>query len=290
MHFSRGISLKENRNYSEAAREFKAALESNPSWVEAATEAAKALAMAGPAQRTEAAALLVTAWTRREKSTRPNDIRDRRELERTLVVITETFAMNQTFQLWQDAKNLLEEQKPKPALDKIETALKEEDSNVRSLILAGRIQVALYELPKAAEYYSRAEALNPLDNGLRREYGTVLFQIGRYADAETRLARIPELLRTEDDTVLVARSMFLQGKNEPGIELLVRDTEKHPTNIESIFVLGKIHFEGTRNYWLARKYFMGYKKHCETMKKTKNNPQYLQARDHLQEIEKKLGL
>ncbi len=280
IHFSKGITLKNKGKYKEASREFLSAYRLNPSWTEAVLEAAKALTIAN--KRKEASLLLVNYIN---KTKQQEDIA---KLKKQLELITETFYKNATFQLYLDAKHLFKLGKKRIALEKIDIALKNEGSNVKLLFLAGKINISMGKKKFAGNYFSKAEKLNPFKSEANWLYAKLLYDLKKFSDSEGRLLRIDNMKGTEEYTLLLARSLFHQGKNEEAIKLLTKESEQYPNHIETIYLLGEINFIGIKNYWLARKHFLIYKKHCETMQKVKGNELYTLTNDFLKKIESEL--
>jgi len=186
--------LVEAKKWSEAVVVFRGLLKKNYRSMSLAIELADALIQAH--RREEALALLQTYWdpadesvsTRKKgKSSTPSLSPTQELLQSKIQILSTVFLTQSTFQFYQDALALIQQQKWKLAMDKLIKAQNLEPDNTLILTRMGQGYIELSDFDSAAEKLRLAKKLNPLHPDILLWLGRALFFKGELDAAQAEL-------------------------------------------------------------------------------------------------------
>jgi len=252
-NYAKGTELTAKKKWPEALEKFQAAIDLNPTYIDAYIEWARTAVMAG--RRREGLERLTAALT----VARTAAERDRIGKERDS--LSDIFYTNDTFQLYQNGLNYLRLERAGSAIDALEKALLTEPDNVAVLYAYGRALQADDRRKEALAAFERAFALNEGNNDLRLDLSEAL--IGQNPERASQLLQpILEPL-TERAAWLEAQALSSMKKNKDAAEYLRISFEKNPSWQMAPFWLGRLYANEASGAWNARKYLMTFLKRTE---------------------------
>lgn len=203
-------------------------------------------------------------------------------------LLSEIFYTNESFQMYQNGKNALHENKMSDAIQSFEKALAKEPDNVAVLIAYAEALQKNDTISDSKNILQRAMELNPQNKDTR------------FLLAKCEMAKNPkyavELLRdlavdkdaSEQVSLLFAEALEKTGGLTKAADHLKNKISDHQDWLLSTFLLAKIYARMDGGQWMARKYFMTFQRRAKSL------PEYseklLEAQAELEKLERKLEI
>lgn len=252
-NYTRGGELAAKKKWSEALEKFQAAIDLNPTYIDAYIEWARASVMAGHRreglERLSAALLQARTNAERERLNRERDS------------LSDIFYTNDTFQRYQNGLNYLRLDNPGGAAESLEKALQTEPDNVAVLYAYGRALQADERRKEALGAFERAFALNEGNRDVRLDLAEALVA----QNPERTIQLLQPVLEPLEERVawLQTQALASMKKTKDAITFLHESFEKNPSWPMAPFYLGRLYSIESGGGWNARKYLMTFLKRTE---------------------------
>ncbi len=256
-HYTHGVELAARKNYSEAAVQFRQAIDLNPNYIAAYIECARSLVMLG--KRKDGLTVLSSAV----KVTKHKE--ELEHLAKERASLSQIFYTNGTFQQYQNGLNYLRLDRANSAQESFEKAYVVEPDNV--LILLGYSQALEAEDNQKLriEFLEKAYELDDSNRDTRVQLAdAVLAKNPERAMALVKnlvLARNP----TEEAALLYTRALSALKRDKEAIDVLTDCREKNSDWVLADFWLGKFNAAVPGGNWAARKYLMTFQKRADSL-------------------------
>lgn len=252
-NFARGSELSAKKKWAEALEKFQAAIDLNPTYIDAYIEWARTAVMAGRRreglERLTAALLIARTATERERLVKERDS------------LSDIFYTNETFQRYQNGLNYLRLERAGSAVESLEKALQTEPDNVAVLYAYGRALQADERRKEALAAFERAFALNEGNRELRLDLAEAL--VAQNPERAIQLL-LPELEPLGERVAwLQTQALAAMKKSKEAVEFLRESFEKNPSWPMAPFYLGRLYAAEPAGAWNARKYLMTFLKRTE---------------------------